>query len=223
MNIELPEGFAYEPATKDGYAYVNERNILVLKNNISYSKVMYLITHFLKTDGICPYCGQPLKGRKITMDHILPQDRGGPTIPNNLVPCCSSCNEEKSNMDEWEYEKFKNLSQSKKAIYRKEIEAYIVKMKEERGHEIPSQWLTKMDLKNENIIVTINFREDWYRSNKYQKVKRMYRTYNHLTYPVIIDKHNVLLDGFYTLMFAEKNGINTDVPIIRLDNVEKVL
>ena len=224
MNIELPKEFTYESSKQGyGYAYVDERNILIIKGNISYSRIMHLITYSLKPLQVCPYCGEPLKGKKITLDHICPQDRGGPTIPENLLPCCADCNGEKGNMNEAEYQYYRSLpSLEKKARYKEEIAAYSEKLKAEKGYEIPQEWLTDLNLKKVNIIVSINFREDWRKSNKYQKIKKMYRMYNHLTYPVIIDRNNVLVDGFYTLMFAEKNGVN-NIPIIKLDNVERIL
>ena len=37
------------------------------------------------------------------MDHLYPQDLGGPTIPNNLAPTCSDCNSEKGNLTEKQY------------------------------------------------------------------------------------------------------------------------
>ncbi len=220
MIIEIPKKFTYE--TRYGFSYVDNRGILILKQNISFSKVMYRITYTLKQNLTCPYCGTSLTKANITIDHMYPQDRGGPTIPENLVPCCLDCNTEKSNMTKQEYEYYRTLKPALRDSYHKEVERYIKNLKYNFGYEIPEEWLTTMNIKKENIIVKINFREDWFKSAKYAKIKKMYRTYRNLTYPVIIDRNNVLLDGFYTLMYAEKNGI-TRFPIIQLENVEKTL
>jgi hypothetical protein len=41
---------------------------------------------------ICHYCG--CEG--MTRDHIIPQSKGGPTKPWNLVDACRKCNEKKA-------------------------------------------------------------------------------------------------------------------------------
>ena len=43
----------------------------------------------------CVYCGQEAK----TIDHIIPQSKGGKDEPNNVVKCCLSCNQKKTNKD----------------------------------------------------------------------------------------------------------------------------
>lgn len=50
----------------------------------------------------CEYCyagGVPL-----TVDHYMPQEKGGSDEPENLKACCRSCNKKKGNMlpEEWE-------------------------------------------------------------------------------------------------------------------------
>ncbi|PSC70708.1 HNH endonuclease [Micractinium conductrix] len=47
----------------------------------------------LLRDGFaCQYCGS---GRDLTLDHVVPQSRGGPNSWENLVACCSPCNSKK--------------------------------------------------------------------------------------------------------------------------------
>lgn len=48
----------------------------------------------------CVYCGA---GDRLTLDHIIPQSRGGSHEPENLATCCSSCNSSKGarTPDEW--------------------------------------------------------------------------------------------------------------------------
>lgn len=38
----------------------------------------------------CQYCG--VKGRDLTIDHVLPRWAGGPDTWDNLVACCRKCN-----------------------------------------------------------------------------------------------------------------------------------
>ena len=44
----------------------------------------------------CQYCGDELPGRKLTIDHVLPRSKGGPTTWENCVASCSRCNADKA-------------------------------------------------------------------------------------------------------------------------------
>lgn len=48
----------------------------------------------------CQYCGWD---RNLTLDHVIPQSRGGKDTWENLVACCYSCNNAKDNKtpEEW--------------------------------------------------------------------------------------------------------------------------
>lgn len=50
--------------------------------------------------GPCAYCGTWIAG---TIDHVVPQHRGGTNDPSNLVSCCFSCNSKKGHRtpEEW--------------------------------------------------------------------------------------------------------------------------
>jgi 5-methylcytosine-specific restriction endonuclease McrA len=52
----------------------------------------------------CVYCNST---RRLTLDHVIPQSRGGSDSPENLVACCKSCNSEKGarTPEEWLGEK----------------------------------------------------------------------------------------------------------------------
>ena len=45
----------------------------------------------------CAYCGADNK--KLTLDHIVPLCKGGPTIKENAAPACKSCNSRKKDRD----------------------------------------------------------------------------------------------------------------------------
>jgi 5-methylcytosine-specific restriction endonuclease McrA len=45
-------------------------------------------------DGRCAYCQQDCP--KPTLDHIIPLSLGGSHRPENLAPCCMSCNSQKN-------------------------------------------------------------------------------------------------------------------------------
>jgi 5-methylcytosine-specific restriction endonuclease McrA len=54
--------------------------------------------------GVCAYCGRALARRDMTVDHWVPQYRGGGDEHSNLRAACEPCNAAKGNMapDEWE-------------------------------------------------------------------------------------------------------------------------
>ena len=43
----------------------------------------------------CQYCGR--RGKLMTVDHVIPRDRGGTSSWDNLVICCAACNNRKAN------------------------------------------------------------------------------------------------------------------------------
>lgn len=45
----------------------------------------------------CQYCGEAPHPRELTMDHVMPRARGGPTRWNNVVAACRPCNHKKGN------------------------------------------------------------------------------------------------------------------------------
>jgi 5-methylcytosine-specific restriction endonuclease McrA len=50
----------------------------------------------LLRDGFrCQYCGASPSIRELTMDHVMPRARGGPTRWNNVVAACKPCNNRK--------------------------------------------------------------------------------------------------------------------------------
>ena len=53
---------------------------------------------FARDNWQCQYCDQPsTKNHPITLDHVIPESKGGPTVVGNLVTACQKCNTKKSN------------------------------------------------------------------------------------------------------------------------------
>lgn len=48
---------------------------------------------FRRDEHSCQYCGA--RSNDLTLDHVLPRSRGGPTSWENVVACCRSCNARK--------------------------------------------------------------------------------------------------------------------------------
>lgn len=55
---------------------------------------------FRRDGSRCRYCGS---ARKLTLDHVVPQAKGGTDHPSNLVACCGDCNDAKGNMSPQEW------------------------------------------------------------------------------------------------------------------------
>jgi hypothetical protein len=47
---------------------------------------------YRRDDHTCQYCGIELPPTKLTIDHVLPRSRGGPTTWENCVAACAACN-----------------------------------------------------------------------------------------------------------------------------------
>jgi 5-methylcytosine-specific restriction endonuclease McrA len=55
---------------------------------------------------LCYYCHAVLTNtghRRLTWDHKIPKSKGGKRTPNNLVPACFICNQEKGTMSEEQF------------------------------------------------------------------------------------------------------------------------
>lgn len=49
-------------------------------------------------DGVCYYCRRRVGAKALTMDHIVPLGRGGPSVRGNVVPSCKDCNTRKKSL-----------------------------------------------------------------------------------------------------------------------------
>lgn len=188
---------------------------LTISHLVSWRELAYAIT--ISTKGRrCCYCKKKLKSEDITMDHLFPQDLGGPTIPNNLAPCCARCNSQKGNLTEIQYRNLLRAPPNKRKIIRRKFREDNEKHKRQKGCYLPKKWLTSR--KVTAVIVKILLDEQ-YMGKRYAKIQSFYQEYGHMPYPIVVDRKNYLLDGFLVLMFAKNNGI-TRVPTIVLENVE---
>lgn len=48
---------------------------------------------FRRDDNTCQYCS--VRSNDLTLDHVMPRSRGGPTSWTNVVACCRRCNAKK--------------------------------------------------------------------------------------------------------------------------------
>ena len=80
------------------YLKFNIPEVIKLKNYIyiKHSKIPLTRKNILKRDNnTCQYCGKSKS--EITIDHVLPKDKGGNDSWNNLVVACKRCNMIKGN------------------------------------------------------------------------------------------------------------------------------
>lgn len=47
---------------------------------------------FLRDEWICQYCGKPFPSEDLTFDHVIPRDKGGQTVWENILTACIDCN-----------------------------------------------------------------------------------------------------------------------------------
>jgi hypothetical protein len=53
---------------------------------------------YRRDDYRCRYCGRQFTRDQLTLDHVKPKARRGPSTRDNLVACCTACNKEKRDM-----------------------------------------------------------------------------------------------------------------------------
>jgi 5-methylcytosine-specific restriction endonuclease McrA len=52
-------------------------------------------TLFARDEHRCQYCGQNLPSNQLSLDHVVPRSKGGPTTWENVVASCVKCNTKK--------------------------------------------------------------------------------------------------------------------------------
>lgn len=52
---------------------------------------------FERDDHVCQYCGREYSESELTLDHVIPREKGGRTSWENIVTSCIYCNSEKAN------------------------------------------------------------------------------------------------------------------------------
>ena len=50
---------------------------------------------WIRDEGRCQYCNTLVSIKDFTLDHVVPRTKGGTTVWNNVVTCCSTCNSRK--------------------------------------------------------------------------------------------------------------------------------
>lgn len=64
------------------------RHVRRPRRSIRFSRLNVL----LRDDFCCQYCGLRASARELTVDHVVPRAKGGPTRWTNVVAACRPCN-----------------------------------------------------------------------------------------------------------------------------------
>jgi len=110
---------------------INKPSIIKVPNFIRmlFQKVPLTRENVFKRDNYeCVYCGDDNK-KSLTLDHVIPQSKGGPNTWDNLVTACKRCNGEKSDL---------TLEEYGKSIPKPKRPHYLMLMK--KVHNIPEEW-----------------------------------------------------------------------------------
>lgn len=215
MIMELPKKFSY---TKDQYNYAKVRDgKLIIRGSIPFEELMYDLAYAIKGRTSCYYCGRQVKN--MTIDHMFPRDYGGVSITNNLLPACSKCNGEKSNLNFHEYQIFRTLNKLEKESFREKVYKKNEKKRHSKGFNLPSSWIKTVHISR--IFVRVFFDQNLYKGKKYVKYTNFIKKYGRLPRPIILSGNFVLLDGFSNLVCAKEQGIH-NIPVIILENVEVI-
>lgn len=65
-------------------------------NTTNIKVIRYSRQNIYKRDNsTCQYCMKKFEQRNLTIDHVVPRSKGGPSSWNNVVACCKRCNTKK--------------------------------------------------------------------------------------------------------------------------------
>jgi 5-methylcytosine-specific restriction endonuclease McrA len=217
MYIKFPPNFVYQGKFSRKLAYA-KNNILYICNDANFEDVMYDIAYSMCNSDVCFYCKRRITKENRTIDHVFPKCWGGVSISINLVPCCKKCNEQKANMTQNQFIRWrKHSSQNAKAKYYREAEKRNRKTAARIGFVLPESWTVMYDVSK--ITSPLNF--NCVGSKEYNKVNWYYGEHFVYPRPIIVSANDKLLKGIHIVCHAKNNGIKF-VPAIILENVESI-
>lgn len=103
-----PHGYydEYEISTVSGVFRLPSALVLIQYVHVPYKNAAINKKNVLIRDNYtCGYCEKHLTHASATIDHVLPQSRGGKHKWTNVVASCKECNNKKDNMTLQEFEK----------------------------------------------------------------------------------------------------------------------
>ena len=214
MIIALPEKFFYNADDRDR-AFV-DKNTLYVEGRINFEGLMYSLTYSIKDSDHCLYCGRELLSNKRTLDHMYPKFFGGVSIPDNLAPCCPSCNSKKSCLTAQQFSKWRRITTADKRdrVFKEMVNSNIRKIK--NGILLPREWLTYYNVSD--VLKVISFDEVCNSQEANERIDMFYFKYQHYSKPIIVSSNDWVFAGFHILYHAKRHSIE-NVPAILLENV----
>jgi hypothetical protein len=218
MYIKLPEKFIFTDKAFRTTAYVKD-GILYVSSSVNVEDLMYTLAYLEKGYNSCYYCGGKLTNTNRSIDHMFPVSWGGVTVSPNLVPCCKSCNNKKTNMTHNQYIRWKKCgSQKQKDKYYREAVKKNRKTACKVGFVLPQSWTVMYDVTN--VLSCMNFPKG-VGKKKLKKVVDYYEEYHVYPNPIVVTSNGWVLKGLHILYHAKMHDIS-EVPAIILENVVKV-
>lgn len=217
MYLELPKNFEYNIGDRRK-AYV-KKDVLYITADQIWEKVAYNLTYAIKGKKICSYCGKDITYNSVTMDHMYPRAQGGVSIPNNLYPVCTECNNRKGDLNLAQYKIWLDLNEKERKEYRKEVAEENEIIRQKIGFKLKKNWVTMESITKVNPVVWKHYTS---KDLKYMKDRKFLNLYNNAPRPVVIDCNNRILSGEH-LYFAERDLGIKRIPIIKLKNVKLLL
>ena len=96
QKVEILE--SYDESVHSPSTALSLPSIIKLRNFVKYHKLDVILTRkniLVRDNYQCQYCSS--KKGPLTMDHVMPKNRGGEDTWENLVVACQKCNRKKGN------------------------------------------------------------------------------------------------------------------------------
>lgn len=213
MIIRLPKNFIYSNRSTRSEAHV-ENGILYVTKYTNFEDLMYTMTYALKGYDRCFYCGTKLTPKTRTMDHMYPRRWGGISIPENLLPCCKKCNQDKKDMTYDQFQEWRKLgSQKEKDDFYQKCLKQNLKIARSGRFVLKEKWLSKYDIRE--VLKYVSF--DRLDSDKSKKLASYYRNWNQYPHPVVVSSNDWIIKGMHILNHAKDK--RHKVMAIILENV----
>lgn len=236
MNIILPDNFTrYEEQEKVVFI---KNGILYMKNTYKFKTLMKELTYAIYGRNHCFGCGRYIRNGKETIDHIVPQDYGGPDITNNMIPYCKECNFRKDNLmpDQYErYLKIDNQVERDEFIKKCNLENENLRYDKNFSYLYDDEngyWVKQCPInKIKGADKRVDYTEGKKKSRKYDGISQYYSKYSKFQKPIIVDRNMNLLGGYQSLTFAKERNRKENkkrsvekkiemLPVIVLENVQ---
>ena len=98
----------YEREVHSAYMTVKVPAVIRLKKfvHVFYERITYVSYNkrnvHLRDNYICQYCSVKCDHKNTTIDHVVPESKGGTDTWTNCVTACKSCNRDKDDRPLWE-------------------------------------------------------------------------------------------------------------------------